>query len=85
MPISERKHVSEEEVPARRVEIFTDAGRRRSWSAREKAAIVATQPITSRSWQSRAKATRTTSPFQQVNSRPSEHQRTFERIVATWP
>ena len=30
-----------------------------------------------RSWQSRAKATRTTLPFQQVNSRPSEHQRTF--------
>jgi len=23
--------------------------------------------------------------FQQVNSRPSEHQRTLERIVATWP
>jgi transposase len=41
MSISERTHVSEGEVPARRVEIFTGAGRRRSWSAREKAAIVA--------------------------------------------
>ena len=41
MSISERKHVSEGEAPARRVEIFTGAGRRRSWSAREKAAIVA--------------------------------------------
>jgi transposase len=40
MSISERKHVSEGEAPARRVEIFTGAGRR-SWSAREKAAIVA--------------------------------------------
>jgi hypothetical protein len=51
----------------------------------EMPAVVAVQPITSRSWQSRAKATRTTSPFQQVNSSASEHQRTFERIVATWP
>ncbi len=41
MSISERKHVSEGEAPARRVEIFTGAGRRRSWSAREKSAIVA--------------------------------------------
>src|ERR1051325_1026522 len=48
-------------------------------------AVVATQLITLRSWQSRAKATRTTSPFQQVNSSASEHQRQFERIVATWP
>src|SRR5205085_3808988 len=48
-------------------------------------AVVATQLITSRSWQSRAKARRTTSPFQQVNSRPSEHQRMLERSVATWP
>ena len=30
------------------------------------------------------KARRTTSPFQQVNSRPSEHQRILERSVATW-
>src|ERR1700761_8045753 len=51
----------------------------------EMPAVVAIQPITSRSWQSSAKATRTTSPFQQVNSSASEHQRTFERIVATWP
>ena len=51
----------------------------------EMPAVVATQLITSRSWQSRAKATRTTSPFQQVNSSASEHQRQFERIVATWP
>jgi hypothetical protein len=48
-------------------------------------AVVAIQLITSRWWQSRAKATRTTSPFQQVNARASEHQRQFERIVATWP
>src|SRR5712671_7724482 len=47
-------------------------------------AVVATQLMTSRSWQSRAKATRTTSPLQQVNSSASEHQRLFERIVATW-
>jgi transposase len=41
MSISERKHVSEGEAPARRVEIFTGAGRRRIWTAQEKAAIVA--------------------------------------------
>src|ERR1051325_6748997 len=41
--------------------------------------------MTSRSWQSRAKASRTTSPFQQVNSSASEHQRQFELIAATWP
>jgi transposase len=41
MSISERKHMSEGEARARRIEIFTDAGRRRSWSAGEKAAIVA--------------------------------------------
>ena len=41
MSISERKHVSEGEAPARRVEIFTGAGRRRSWTEQEKAAIVA--------------------------------------------
>src|SRR5438105_860285 len=51
----------------------------------ETPAVVATQLMTSRSWQSRAKARRTTSPFQQVNSRPSEHQRMLERSVATWP
>jgi hypothetical protein len=33
----------------------------------------------------RAKATRTTAPFQQVNSSASEHHRKFDRIVATWP
>jgi transposase len=38
MSMSELKHMSE---PARRVEIFTGAGRRRIWSASEKAAIVA--------------------------------------------
>ncbi len=36
-------------------------------------------------WQSSPKATRRTSPFQQMNSRPSEHQRVLERSVATWP
>jgi transposase len=35
-------HVSEaSEIPARRIELFTGAGRRRNWSAEEKAAIVA--------------------------------------------
>ncbi len=38
MSISEFKHMPE---PARRVEIFTGAGRRRNWSSEEKAAIVA--------------------------------------------
>ena len=42
MSISEHKHVSEgEAAPARRVEIFTGAGRRRSWTEQGKAAIVA--------------------------------------------
>ena len=38
MSISERKPVPE---PVRRIEVFTGAGRRRSWSAAEKAAIIA--------------------------------------------
>src|SRR4030088_948970 len=38
MSISEHKHMSE---PVRRMEVFTGAGRRRSWSGAEKAAIVA--------------------------------------------
>ena len=38
MSISEHKHMTE---PVRRMEVFTGAGRRRSWSAAEKAAIVA--------------------------------------------
>lgn len=38
MSISELKHVSE---PVRRIEVFTGSGRRRSWTAAEKAAIVA--------------------------------------------
>jgi transposase len=38
MSISEHKHVPE---PVRRIEVFTGAGRRRSWSAVEKAAIIA--------------------------------------------
>lgn len=38
MSMSGRMHVSE---PARRIEVFTGAGRRRSWSPDEKAAIVA--------------------------------------------
>lgn len=42
MSISERKHMSEPELaPTRRIEVFTGAGRRRSWSADQKAAIVA--------------------------------------------
>lgn len=39
MSISEHKHMPEAE-PVRRIEVFTGAGRRRSWSAAEKAAIV---------------------------------------------
>lgn len=36
-----RLHVSKPvEAPARRIEVFTGAGRRRHWSAEEKAAIV---------------------------------------------
>ena len=38
MSISEHKHMPE---PVRRIEVFTGAGRRRSWSAVEKAAIIA--------------------------------------------
>src|SRR5438270_13856790 len=38
MSISEHKHMPE---PIRRMELFTGAGRRRSWSGTEKAAIVA--------------------------------------------
>ena len=38
MSISEHKHMSE---PVRRMEVFTGAGRRRSWSAAEKVAIIA--------------------------------------------
>jgi hypothetical protein len=48
-------------------------------------AVVATQLMTSRSWLSRAKATRTISPFQQVNSSASEHQRSLERLVIIVP
>lgn len=38
MSISDHKHMPE---PARRVEVFTGAGRRRTWSSEEKAAIIA--------------------------------------------
>lgn len=38
MSISELKHMPE---PARRIEVFTGAGRRRSWSREEKASIIA--------------------------------------------
>lgn len=38
MSISEHNHMPE---PVRRMEVFTGAGRRRSWSAAEKAAIIA--------------------------------------------
>ncbi len=37
------------------------------------------------SWLSRAKATRTISPFQQVNSSASERQRSLERLVMIVP
>ena len=36
-----RMPVSKETVPVRRMEVFTGAGRRRNWSAEEKAAIIA--------------------------------------------
>jgi len=39
--ISERSDVSKGAGPARRLEIFTGAGRRRAWTAEQKAAIVA--------------------------------------------
>ena len=42
MSILEHKHVTEiDAAPARRVEIFTGAGRRRTWTVEEKASIVA--------------------------------------------
>ena len=37
MSISEHKHMPD---PVRRIEVFTGAGRRRSWSGEEKAAII---------------------------------------------
>jgi len=41
MSISERKHMSEPDVvPTRRIEVFTGPGRRRTWDADQKAAIV---------------------------------------------
>ena len=43
--------------------------------------VVATQLMTSRSWLSRAKATRTISPLQQVNCSASERSRSLERLV----
>ena len=46
---------------------------------------VPTQAMTSRSWVSMAKATRTTSPFQQGISKPSEAQRWFDAAAATVP
>jgi transposase len=42
MSITDHKHMSEGEIaPARRIEVFTGAGRRRAWTLEEKAAIVA--------------------------------------------
>jgi len=38
MSISDHKHMPE---PARRIEVFTGAGRRRTWSPEEKSAIIA--------------------------------------------
>jgi transposase len=42
MSISDHKHMPE---PVRRIEVFTGAGRRRSWSAEEKAAIIAESDV----------------------------------------
>ena len=41
MSITEHNDVSKDKAPARRLEIFTGAGRRRAWTAGEKAVIVA--------------------------------------------
>jgi hypothetical protein len=41
LSISEHEVASKTEIPARRVEILTGAGRRRNWTADEQAAIVA--------------------------------------------
>ena len=41
MSISERNDKSNDAAPARRLEIFTGAGRRRAWTAEQKTAIVA--------------------------------------------
>jgi transposase len=41
MSVSEHKHVSEvASAPVQRIEVFTGAGRRRSWTPEEKASIV---------------------------------------------
>lgn len=40
MSITELMHVSKPAEPVRRIEVFTGSGRRRRWSAAEKAAIV---------------------------------------------
>jgi len=45
----------------------------------------ARQEMIYRSCASMMKAPRMTSSFQQVNSKPSEHHRMFERIVTTLP
>lgn len=39
----------------------------------------------SRSWASMMKAPRTTSPFRQVNSKPSLHRHRFDRMTMTLP
>ncbi|MNL17396.1 hypothetical protein D3C87_1384880 [compost metagenome] len=49
------------------------------------ALATAVQAMISRSKASMMKARRMTSPFQQVNSSPSEHQRKFERMTMTLP
>lgn len=41
MSITEHNDVSKDKAPVRRLEIFTGAGRRRTWTAEKKAAIVA--------------------------------------------
>src|SRR5262245_57139866 len=49
------------------------------------APATACQASTSQSWASMAKTMRTISPFQQVISKTTEHQRRFERITTTLP
>jgi hypothetical protein len=49
------------------------------------APATACQAMISRSWASMIKAMRRMSPFQQVISKPSEHQRRFERMTITLP
>ncbi len=62
MSISERKHVSVGEAPARRVEIFTGAARRRSWRAHRRSRAVAAREARPHARSSASSARRANSP-----------------------